>query len=174
MGFREQLEEQAAQKYKEYEHLVDQIRQLGIRIEGLRRYLDGMAPLMIEEGLTPPTLPPVQVSILTDQPKGGTGFATKGNRSEGMPKRRQRFEQSSQMEAVKAILEETGRLLSADELVSLIWDAQTREERVKAKHSLVSTLSQGVKNGLWARPRPGRFSAPYATTEEVRELLAVR
>ena len=150
MGFKEELEQHAARKYEEYQAALKQKRQLELSIDGLRRYLEQMNPLLSAEGLQ---------SLNLSLEKAGTGFATPGNRSSDMPPRQARFAAASLAEAVLAVLDQASRSLHANEIVRQIWDIGSDRDHKKAKHSLVSTLSQGVKSGSWERTGPNTYRA---------------
>lgn len=149
VDFKDSLAVEAAEKREHLERLFATRRALDADIEAARGYAERMNPLLALHGLEP---------INLEQDNGKHGFASVGNRSETMPPRREAFESMTLKAAVKAILS-GGELLHATELVERIYASPDPTQARRAKHSLVGTLAQGVRDGDWARPKPNTYQA---------------
>ena len=143
-SFSEVVRAHAEEKQREYLNLQHEQRRISIRLERLKASIDHLNGVLEDEGI-----PTVQTRELTDK-----GFARPGNRSKNMPLRKPEWEGMSLADAVKSILGETDQTIHADVLVHRVYEIEIPSEKRQAKHSLVSTLRTGAKNGLWhAEPK---------------------
>ncbi len=155
MDFRESLVLEADEKREHLKLLFAQRRILDVEIEAARQYAERINPLLELHGLEP----------IKVEPDGNKrGFAVAGNRSDAMPPRREAFESMTLMDAVESLLG-GGEALHATELVSCIYNAPDAVQARRAKHSLVGTLAQGVRDGRWARVRPNTFQILHVVAE---------
>lgn len=145
--FQQSLTDEADAKRVHLKALFEQRRAIDVEIEAARQYAERMNPLLELHGVEP-------IKVQPESEK--RGFATAGNRSEAMPPRREAFESMTLLDAVETILG-SGEALHATELVSRIYDASDAAQAKRAKHSLVGTLAQGVRDSRWARVRPNTY-----------------
>lgn len=155
--FFESLEAQANAKRSELEELHREREVIEVRLDAAVRYLEKLNPLLVAEGGTA-----VNIKAAIGQQ---TGFATPGNRSSKMPKRRREFETLPLARIVERVLA-PGIPMHANEVVKEIYEITTKKEMKRAKHSLVGTLSTLAKNGGPCARVPGR-----ANTFQLRSAL---
>ena len=141
LPFSDVLRERAESKKSELASLLREKHRIAGLIENAKEYLTDLNALLRREGL-----PPAEVYDTST----ATGFGVPGNRSEKMPMRKPEWQKMSLSESIHTILDIEMRVWHADELVLRIFDSPTDEEARHAKHSLVSTLRAGVKEGKWA------------------------
>ena len=83
-------------------------------------------------------------------------FAPGVKKSDRMPDRHEKYRLISILEAARQILEDSSEPLHADQIVSIIYDVQTKEQFKAAKQSLVSEMLRGAEKGMWPK-RGGNY-----------------
>lgn len=151
--FSDALRRRAEDLRVDYGRLQQEQKRIAVQIERLKAYIMHLNGLLDAEGIEP---------IRLGEPKATTGFARPGNRSKDMPMRKPQWDNVTLTDAIDSILSERSDALHADMLVALIYDISTPAEKRRAKHSLVSTLRQGVKAGRWEGLPKNRFRGSSA------------
>jgi len=132
----------------EISDLYAQIAERKQRIEKLEHYRHILKPLIsLARGQADVV---TSRSVSTGPDNARPPLAAPGNRGEGMPPRRTRYEQMSVKRAVSEILEGRGEL-HADEIARAIYVTEDQDDVRRIKKSLVTTLSHGVGEGLWEK-----------------------
>ena len=139
-SFADVLRGRAEEKQAEYIRLVHEQMRIGIRLEGIKSYIQNLNGLLQAEGL------PI-IHLRDSSTTGGVGKP--GNRSKDMPLRKPEWEGMSLLRIAGTILNQSSDAIHADVLVPLIFEIENPLQHKKAKHSLVSTLRNGAKEGLW-------------------------
>ena len=139
---------EASRNRTEFDALVSEQQRIELRMEKLRERQIGLNQVLSTYGHAP---------IRLNEPDSQS-FGTPGNRSKGMPLRKQQWQSVSLTVATKAILDQQPSLVfDTSAVIDVIYEITSEEELRTAKRSLRSTLARGVKDGMWDGPAPGRY-----------------
>ena len=151
MDFIFQVRERAHSKAEEIKQLVHEQRRTEMLIERAKRYLDQLNAFLEAEGQRP--------ELLKESPRVSP-IGKPGNRAKDFPIRKAEWEGMSLFEAVKAILETSpNEIQHADEIANKVYEIQTPKDLRRVKQSLVSTLRNGAKKGLWEGLKRNKYKA---------------
>lgn len=157
MGFIIQVRERAHSKAEEIKQLLHEQKRLEMLVERGKKYLDQLNAFLEAEGQRP--------ELLKESPKVSP-VGKPGNRAKDFPIRKAEWEGMSLFEAVKAILEASPNdIQHADVIAHKVYEIQTPTDLRRVKQSLVSTLRNGVKRGLWEGLKRNKYKAKVAVAQ---------
>lgn len=158
MGFIIQVRERAHNKAEEIKQLLHEQKRIEMLVERAKKYLDQMNTFLEAEGQRP--------ELLKESPRVSP-VGKPGNRAKGFPIRKAEWEGMSLFEAVKVILEASPNdIQHADVIAHKVYEIQTPTDLHRVKQSLVSTLRNGVKRGLWEGLKRNRYKAKTSIGQE--------
>ena len=153
-----QVRERARKKVEEIKNLIHDQKYIEMQIERARKYLNQLNAFLEAEGQRP--------ALIKESPNVSP-VGKPGNRAKDFPIRKMEWEGMSLFEAVKAILEASpNEIQHADVIAHKIYEIETQKDLRRVKQSLVSTLRQGIKKGLWEGLEKNRYKAKTVTAQE--------
>ena len=159
--FVDRVRRQAEAKAKEYYELQHEERRVAQSLERTRNYIDSLNAFLDAEGE-----PKVR---LRDQMQA-SNVGKPGNRSKDMPLRYPKWEGMRLVDIVEKLLEEASGSLHADDVVAGIYELARPTDLRKAKHSLVSTLRKGVKDGNWEALGKNQYRSKSRAQQELQRV----
>ncbi len=151
-GFLLQLHMRAEIKAKEYAELLHQQRELEMRIERAKQYLEQLNKFLIAEGQQQVSLKTIVTTKI--------GVGKPGNRSKAFPIRKVQWEGMSINQIVERILNASqDAQYHPREIASLIYEIKNDSDLLRVMHNMRSTMQRGARDGLWERIGRAKFKA---------------
>ncbi len=158
MDFIVQVRQRAHSKVEEIKQLLHEQKRTEMLIERAKKYLNQLNVFLEAEGQRP--------ELLRELPNASP-VGKPGNRAKDFPIRKAEWEGMSLFEAVKAILEASPNdIQHADVIAHKVYEIQTPTDLRRVKQSLVSTLRNGVKRGLWEGLKRNKYKAKASVAQE--------
>ncbi len=153
-----QVRERAQNKVEEINKLLHDQRRIEMLIERAKKYLNQLNAFLEAEGQRP--------ALLKESPNVSP-VGKPGNRAKDFPIRKVEWEGMSLFEAVKAILEASpNEIQHADVIAHKVYEIQNPKDLRRVKQSLVSTLRNGIKRGLWEGMKRNKYKAKTPVAQE--------